>query len=56
MMSSIDLSQIPKTIRNDLTMTFYRDLEQMMSTPGGREYIETRTAERLARQTDKQTD
>ena len=51
-MLPIDLSQIPTTIRNDLCLAFYRDLEQMMSTPEGREYIEIKTAERLARQTE----
>ena len=52
-MESINLSQIPTTIRNDLCMVFYRDLEQMMATPEGREYIENKTAERLARQAER---
>lgn len=55
-MSVLDLSQVPLTARDDLLMAIYRDLAKDMSTPEGRERIERKTAERLARQTDKQTD
>ena len=48
-----DLSQYSLTARDDLCMTFYRSLERMMATAEGREYIETKTAERLARQKEK---
>ena len=54
-MLPIDLSQVPLTARDDLLMAIYRDLVKDMSTPEGRERIERKTAERLARQTDKQT-
>lgn len=49
-MLPFDLSQYSVTARNDLCMAFYRDLERVMATPEGREYIESKTAERLARQ------
>ena len=55
-MLPFDLSQYPVTARNDLCMSMYKGLERMMATPEGRQYIENKTAELNARQTDKQTD
>ena len=52
-MLPFDLSQYSVTARNDLCMAFYQDLERVMSTPEGRDLIERKTAERLARQTDE---
>jgi len=49
-MLPFDLSQYSVTARNDLCMAFYQGLDRMMATQEGREYIETKTAERLARQ------
>ena len=49
-MLPFDLSQYSVTARNDLCMTFYRELERFMAIPEERERIEKQTAERLARQ------
>ena len=49
-MLPFDLSQYSATARNDLCMALYQSLDRMMATPEGREYIETETAERQARQ------
>lgn len=55
-MNELDLSQFPESTWLHLCMAAYEGLDRLMATPEGREYIETKTAERLARQTDKQTD
>ena len=55
-MLPFNLSQYPEEAQNFLCMSFYRGLERAMADPVKRQYIETKTAERLARQTDKQTD
>lgn len=55
-MASIDLSIFPESTWLHLCMAAYEGLDRLMATPEGREYIETKTAERLARLTDKQTD
>ena len=52
-MLPFDLSKYSDTARNDLCMSFYRGLEKCMATPEGREYIERKTAERLARQKEQ---
>jgi len=52
-MLPFDLAQYSETARNDLCMTFYRSLEKVMATAEGREYIEEKTAERLAQQKEK---
>lgn len=49
-MLPFDLSKYSEITRNDLCMAFYRSLEKAMATPEGREYIERKTSERLARQ------
>ena len=49
-MLPLDQSQYSVTARNDLCMSFYRSLESMMATPEGRQYIEEKTAQRLAGQ------
>ena len=54
-MSAIDLSKFSLTTRNDLCLAFYRDLERVMATPEGRERIERKTAERLARQDEERS-
>lgn len=53
-MLPFDLSQYSVIARDDLCMTFYRSLEKVMATAEGREYIEAKTAERLARQKEEQ--
>ena len=44
-MLPFDLSKLSVESRNDLCMSLYRSLDSLMATPGGREYIESRTAE-----------
>lgn len=49
-MLPFDLSQYSVSSRNDLCMELFRIYQRMMATPEGREYIERKTAERLAQQ------
>lgn len=52
-MLPFDLSKYSTSSRNDLCMGLFRFYQELMATPEGREYIERKTAERLAQQKEK---